>query len=145
MPAQRIKGQEVQILIVQDGSLADTLTDIQNFNMEDDFELIQKGYLGEPTDRYDEVYKGMKFDFEMHTHTQDYLTFVGAIRQRAQRIVPDTVFNITAVFNYPEGDTPTRLLPDCNFGPVGDKVNSRGDYKTNKFQGAVGQPVDTLS
>ncbi len=145
MPAQRIKGQEVQIVIVRDGSLEDTLTDIQNFNMEDDIELIQKGYLGEPSDRYDEVFKGTKFDFEIHTHSQDYLAFTQAIRDRAQRKTPDTIFNITAVFSYPNGDTPTRLLPDCHFGPIGDKVGSRGDYKTNKFTGAVGEPVDTLS
>jgi hypothetical protein len=145
VPAQRIKGQEVQIIIVRDGSLEDTLTDIQNFNMEDDFELIGKGYLGEPTDRYDEVYKGTKFDFEIHTHSQDYLTFTKAIRDRAKRVTPNTVVNITAVFNYPNGDAPTRLLPDCHFGPIGDKTQSRGDYKTGKFQGAVGEPVDTLS
>ena len=133
------------MLIVRDGALEDTLTDIQNFNIELDVELISRGYLGETSERKDEIYKGTKFDFEMHTHTQDYLSFFEAIRNRAKRLTPDTIFNITTVLNYPNGDTPTRLLPDCHFGPLGDKTPSRGEYKTSKVQGEVGDDTVTLS
>ena len=71
--AQRIKGQEVSLLITNAGELEDTLTDIQNFNMEYEFETKSQGYLGEKTNRQDSIFNGIKFDFEIHVHTQDVL------------------------------------------------------------------------
>lgn len=134
-PSQRIKGQETVILITQAGVLQDTLTDIQKFEMEAMFELISKGYLGENTERKDEIYKGCKFDLEMHLHTQDWFLFQNAIKLRAQRIAPDTIFNITTVLSFPNGQTPTILIPDAHFGANPLAVNSRGDYVDVKLAG----------
>lgn len=138
MTAQRIKGQEVSILIVQDQELQSTLTDIQNFNIEDLLEIISKGYLGEKTERKDYIYKGSKFDMELNLHAQDYFAFRQATINKAQRITPDVLFNITCILNFPNGDTPEVLLPDCSFGPMPMNVTSRGDYVKVKIQGEVG-------
>lgn len=137
MPAQRIKGQEVQILIVSAGQLQDTLTDIQNFGLEAELELLSKGYLGEPTERKDEIYKGCKFDFQLHIHAQAWFTFQQQIKDRAMRVTPDVVFNITGVFSFPNGETPTLLIPDVHFGGNPLKIGSRGDYVDLKIEGGA--------
>jgi hypothetical protein len=133
--AQRIKGQEVSILITNDGELEDTLTDIQNFNMELELETKAIGYLGEKTNRQDTIFNGVKFDFEIHVHTEDVWSFLQSLHDKAQRITPDVVFNITGVFTYPNGDQPEILLNDVSFGAVPVNIGSRGDYVKFKMQG----------
>jgi hypothetical protein len=144
-PAQRIKGQEVTVLISDNGVLQDTLTDIQNFEMELQFEIISKGYLGEPSNRKDEIYNGAKFTMELHLHTEDWFNFQSDIKARAQRVQPDLIFNITAVLSFPNGDTPTVLLPDCKFGAQPMSIRSRGDYVSVKLEGEVGDYTPALS
>jgi hypothetical protein len=137
-PAQRIKGQETSILWTQDSQLQATLTDIQNFNMELEFEIKSQGYLGEKTNRKDEIYNGTKFDMELNIHTQDFFKFRQAIKDRAQRNTPDVQFNITTVLQFPNGQTPVTRLPDCFFGPNPMTISSRGDYVKIKLTGEVG-------
>lgn len=138
--AQRIKGQEVSVLVTMDGELQAEITDIQNFGITLQLELLQQGYLGETSDRYDEVFKGAKFDFEMHTHSQDYWTLVASIIDRARRKTPNLVFNIVATLSYPNGDTPTVTLPDVSWGPSAVNAPARADYVKIKMEGGVGEP-----
>jgi hypothetical protein len=133
--SQRLKGQEVSILITNAGELEDTLTDIQNFNMELELETKAMGYLGEKTNRQDSIFNGVKFDFEIHVHSKDVWSFLQSLHDKAQRITPDVVFNITGVFTYPNGDQPEILLNDVSFGAVPMNVGSRGDYVKFKMQG----------
>jgi hypothetical protein len=135
MTAQRIKGQEVQILVIRAGSLEDTLTDIQSFNLEVQLRTLVQGYLGEKNNRKDDIYDGVKFDMELNIHTEDYFTFLGAILDRARRNTPDVQFNITGVFSFPNGQTPTLLLPDVHFGAQPITIGSRGDYVKIKLEG----------
>lgn len=145
MPAQRLKGQEVQVLFVRAGALEDTLTDTQDFEFELDIELKSNGFLGEKSNRYDEIFNGVKFNGTLHTHTQDWIPFTVAVVQRAKRQTPDVVFNITTVLSYPNGQTPNVLLPDVHFGAVPGSIRSRGDYMTLKIQGACDDFVPTTT
>lgn len=128
MSTQRIKGQEVSILVVTNGTLEDTITDIQSFEFEPEFEIISKGYLGEKTNRKDEIFNGCKGSMEIHLHTKDWFALLKKIKDRAQRIAPDTVINITATLNFPDGDTPSVTIPDVKFGANPHSVPSRPEY-----------------
>jgi len=143
-PAQRIKGQEAVVLISAGGVLQDTLTDIQNFEIELQLEVISKGYLGESTNRKDMIYNGAKFTMELHLHTQDWFTLRNLIKAKAQRTNPNVVFNITSVLSFPNGDTPTVTLPDCQFGSNPMSIRSRGDYVNVKLEGEVGDDTTAL-
>lgn len=136
MSDQRIKGQEVSILITRGGQLEDTLTAIQNFNFEPKSEIKEEGYLGEKTPRMDDVYMGCRGDLEMHTQTQDWLLFMMAVHDRQKRNTPDLVINISAVLFYPNGQTPTLMARDCKFGNFPTNVGSRTDYKKVKLDWA---------
>lgn len=128
MSSTRIRGQEISVLIVRDGALETTLDNIMSFNMEIETEIKSQGYLGEKTNRKDDIFNGVKGDFELHLHTQDWFTFVDAVVNRAQRNTPDVTFNISGVFNFPNGQTPTLLIPDVKWGAIPHTVGSRGDY-----------------
>jgi hypothetical protein len=134
-PSQRIKGQEVTVLITDNGVLQNTLVDIQSFEVEAQFEIKSMGYLGEVSNRKDEIYNGCKFTIEFHLHTQDWFTFQADIKSKAQRINPNLIFNITSVLSFPNGQTPSITVPDAHFGPNPLSISSRGDYVKVKLEG----------
>jgi hypothetical protein len=133
-PGQRVKGQEVSLLFTQDGQLLDTITDIQNFNHDLELELIVKGYLGEKTNRKDEVFNGVKGTFSMHLSRNQWFAIQARIVGRAKRELPDIVFNITQVYAFPDGTTTTVVFPDVKFGPQTTDVASRNEYVSVKAE-----------
>jgi hypothetical protein len=133
----RVKGQEVQILWVAGGNLQDTLTDTKDFEFGPKLEIKEEGFLGETTNRHDEVYNGIKFSGTLQLHTQDWFGMQQTIIQRARRQQPDVVFNVSAVLDFPNGQTPSILISDAHFGPQTQQVRSRGDYVTVKIDGAA--------
>jgi hypothetical protein len=137
---QRLKGQEVSVLVTQDGDVLAEITDIQNFGVTPQVELLQQGYLGMTTQVFDEVFKGCKFDFEMHAHSQDFVDLWKAIIDRARRKQPDLVFNIVATLNFPNGETPTITLPDVAWGQMPMTVPGQAEYAKFKFEGGCAEP-----
>lgn len=136
----RLRGQDVTITIVANGVVQNELTDISSFNCTINLELLESAFLGETTSRYDEAYKGSHFDFEMQHHSQDNITFNQAIINRARRITPNTVINVTATMVFPNGDTPTWTWPNSFFGEIPVGTASQKDYMKSKYQGASGEP-----
>lgn len=128
MAQQRIRGQETQVIITRDTGVEDTLTEVQNFNFEPEFETKVQGYLGEKTNRKDTIYNGVKGDLELHLHSQDWFKFLAAIKDKAQRVSPDIVFNVATILYFPNGQTAEALFPDVSFGSTPVSITSRGDY-----------------
>lgn len=141
---QRIKGQEVTVYVVRAGQLEDTITAITEFNDEDMVEVKAQGYLGETSDRYDDVYNGTKFDFSLHLQSARWLLLKQAIIDRARRKTSDVVFNVSVTYYFPNGDTPTITFPDVKWGPMTKSIASRGDYVKVKMQGSVSSTDDDV-
>jgi hypothetical protein len=137
MPSQRIKGQEVSIIITRDGNLEAELVDIKSCEFTAEFEIKDEGYLGEKTNRKDEVYNGVKGSMELHIHSGDIFDFMQALKDRAQRNTPDLVFNIAGIFAFPSGEIRTVTIPDVKFGAVPISTNARGDYTSVKLEFAA--------
>lgn len=140
--AQRIKGQEVAVLITTAGVLEAELTDVRDFDATAMLTVISKGYLGEPTERKDEIYKGIKFKMTLHLHSTDFSLFQQKIIARAKRTEPDLVFNITGVFTFPNGQSLQKLIPDCFFDSQDMTVKSNGDYVEVTVPGEASDFVD---
>jgi hypothetical protein len=137
VPSQRIKGQEVSILVTTDGDLEAEITDVKNCEITLNFELKDEGYLGEKTNRKDEIFNGVSGTLEIHVHSGDPFDFAGKIKERAQRTTPDRVFNIAGVFSFPSGEIRSITVPDAKFGPVPISTSDRGDYVSMKFEFAA--------
>lgn len=133
MPSQRIKGQEVTILVTRDGALEAELTDITQCEFSYQFEKKSDGYLGEKTNRHDEVFMGIDGNLTMHIHDGSVFDFIQAVKDRAQRVTPDLVFSISGIFQFPNGEVRTLSVDDAKFGAVPISTNSRGDYVEVKF------------
>jgi hypothetical protein len=125
---QRIKGQEVNILIVVGSELQDQLTEISDFEFNDEQEILQQGFLGQTTDQYDYVYKGTKGKLTLQIHTSQYFEFRKKINDKATRKSPDTRFNLTATANFPNGEKKRILFPNVSWGNIGHGIPGRTEY-----------------
>ena len=135
--AQRLKGQETNIFVMNQGVEVAALSDVRNFTMTPNFDKLEEGYLGETTNRFDEIFKGINFDFEVHVEDGGFLDFVNAVKDRAQRRTPGIAINIATVLNFPGGTRKKIVLRDCFFADMPFNVGSRSDYASVKFSGSA--------
>lgn len=142
---QRVKGQELSVLVVRAGVLEDTFTAIQSITTENKLEIIEKGYLGEKTNRHDEIYNGAKGSISMHLWSQAWFRFEKAIIDRAKRITPDVQFNIVETLFFPNGETVTKTYADVHFGGIPKNTNARNDYVEVKLDFASDEEDVALS
>lgn len=128
MAGLRIKGQEVSIRIIQDGAEVTTIDSIGAFNTETSFELKEDGFLGEPTNRFDEVLNGFGGDFEQQFTSSGWIRFAQAVEDRATRRNPAIVFNIVRTDLFPDGSSIVYTYQDVKWGPISDSIGARGDF-----------------
>ena len=130
MSSNRIKGQEVEILLVVDGQIQDTITDVRSFEVAAKLETKEEAYLGEKTNRYDEIFNGVRGRLELHFETASVFDLMKSIIDRAKRRTPGTQINIKATLNFPNGDKSRVLISDAFFGEIPIGFGSRSDYGT---------------
>jgi len=126
--AQRIKGQEVEVLLVVNGEPQAALFDIRSFELAFQNEILTEGYLGETTDRRDSIFKGVSGRFEAHVENEAFLQFFTTLVDKARRRAPGTQINIQATLNFPNGQRPRIFIPDAEFGELPLNFGSRSDY-----------------
>ena len=131
--AQRIKGQECELMLVVDGVQQDALTDIRNFEVVPLLEIKREGYIGETTERRDEIFNGVRGSFEIHFETAAALDIVFSVINRATRRSPGTTINSKTTLNFPSGEKVRVLLSNMFFGDMPISAPSRSDYLTMKF------------
>lgn len=143
--SQRVKGQEVQVLIVVDGKPLETVTDIRSFEVSAQTELLREGYLGETTDRRDEIFRGIRGRMTLHFENQDVFSLMQSIIARARRREPSLKINIKATLQFPNGDRPRVQMNDVFFGEQPITFGSRSDYGelTLEFEGSDFEVITT--
>lgn len=137
--APRLKGQEIQILVLDGANRVDEIKAIGSFDTESKLELKQEGFLGETTDEFDMVYSGEGGSFEMQIHAAKVANFKQRVIEKARRIQPTITFNIVYVQLFANGDTVTTTFSDVAFGPITENVASRKEYVKAKFQFACSE------
>ena len=135
--AQRIKGQETSLFIMNNGVEVAALHDVRNFTMTPSFDKLEEKYLGETSNRFDEIFKGVNFEFEVHLESGGFTDFVNAVKDRAQRRTAGTIINVSTILNFPNGDRKKVILRDCYFADMPFNVASRTDYASLKFSGSA--------
>jgi len=133
MASQRIKGQEVEVLVLVNGQVQNTLLNNKSFEFMMQTETLEEGYLGEKTDRYDEIFKGFSGSGEFDNSEAGLSDFFLAIQNRAARRNPGTIVNIKATLNYPNGDRKRWIFQDCFFDPMGLSFGGRDQYGSTKL------------
>ena len=127
---QRLKGQEVEVVLLVDGAPKTTITAVKSFEVTFALDIKKEGYLGEKASRRDEVYDGVTGKMELHLENPDVLDVVNAIIDRAKRRTPGTKINIKSTLNWPDGSRKVLTIIDASFGAVPLNFASRTDYGT---------------
>lgn len=143
--SQRILGQNVSVIVIQDSAPLQEINCIRSFSFNYELELKDEGYLGETTNRKDSVFKGIKFDMELHSASNDIFNLIRSAVDKARRRTPGTRINVKASLTWPNGDRAVITFPDVEFGPFPVNTNSRADYVTIKLEGACSEARAVLT
>ena len=128
MSGQRIKGQEVEVIFSVDSKPRQNITNIRDFEFTPQFEIQSEGYLGQTTEQKDMIFNGLEGKLTMHFNNQDILKLIGELVDKARRRTPGVKINIKSTLNFPGGQRPRILIPECEFGPMPVNFGSRKDY-----------------
>jgi hypothetical protein len=131
--AERLKGQETILRFIKDGAVQEELVDIQSFEVDDDMALLSEGYVGETTQRKDDIFNGCSGSCSLHVENATYVNFFGAIVNRARRKTPMFKVDAITVFSFPDGNSSKKLYADIRFGPIKTSVGSREGYVSVSF------------
>jgi len=130
MASQRLKGQEVELIIVENDAPLTGIADVRSFEMAAQLEILREGYLGETTDRRDSLYRGYRGRMELHFENRDVLDLMRRLVDKARRRTAGTRINVKATFAFPSGERVRLLLKDIEVGEVPIGFGSRSDYGT---------------
>lgn len=135
---RRIKGENVSVALVS-GGVSVLLSERAAVSLEyqPQQEIISVGFLGETTERKDEVYKGCTGTLTLQMSDGSVTDFMRRLNDRARRAVPDFKVNISAIEEYPDGDVRKILFPDVKFGAMPKNYASRDAYATVTLNWAV--------
>lgn len=127
--ADRIKGQEVSLAILLDGTLQTEIDTIKSAEIEFELELMEEGYLGETSDRVDSIFKLMRVNLEADISTDTYFDLANAIVLRAQnRAGAATRIDLAGTFAFPNGALKTIIIPDVYFDPIPINIGARNEF-----------------
>lgn len=135
----RLKGQEVSIRVVQNGTLIASLDSIASFNEEMKSEIKEDGFLGEGTNRFDDIHNGYGGDFEFQFRRPDWVTFQLAVQARQTRRQPNLVFNVVRTDLHADGTSNVFTYKDAKWGPMSASIGSRADFVKGKAQFACSE------
>ena len=130
---QRVKGQEIQLFMTQDGTTLAQLDSIQDTELTIKLRMLEEGYLGETAQRYDDVFDGFAATFTVHMTTGTVYDIVQAVIDRARRRVPGTKFNLKMSIQFPNGQRKRVLVSDLFFSEIPNAVPKRDQYASMKF------------
>lgn len=130
----RLKGQEVSIRVVDSGTLVASLDSISNFNSEMKSEIKEDGFLGETTNRFDDIHNGYGGDFEIQLRRPDWANFQLRVQARQERKNPNIVFNVVRTDLYPDGTSTVYTYIDVKWGAMTESIGNRADFVKGKCQ-----------
>lgn len=130
---QRIKGQEVEVTLILDGQPQDSINAVKSASIEFKMDLKEEGFLGETTNRYDDVFNGVKGDITLQYDTPAVFNVISSIINRARRRTPGVKINIKMVLSFPSGQRARVVLRDVSFGAIPLDFGARTDYGSIKL------------
>lgn len=130
MATFRIKGQEVQVRLTRNGVLDRTIVDIKSASVTLKISQKLEGYLGRSSEDTDDQFDHVEGSIVVHPRSQDIILLARDIKLRAQRQIAQgaLVINLIAKLTFPNGNRPTIIVPDLNFGDIPLNFPAREQY-----------------
>jgi hypothetical protein len=126
----RLKGQSVSIRVLSGNPPAPiaTIDSISTFNDATALKLLEDGFLGEVTNRFDQVLDGYGGDFEMQTTSSGWVTFLLQKEAKATRADPTITFNVVRTDLYDDGTSLIWVYADVSWGECTQKDGGRAEF-----------------
>lgn len=130
----RIKGQEVEVVLIADGSPQRNFTAVRSFEFEYQQEIQSEQYLGETTNRKDTIFQGVRGRIEFHIESSDAFDIIKKIIDKARDRSVGTQINIKATLCFPNGDRSRVIISDAEFGAIPITFSDRSSYGNLTFE-----------
>lgn len=145
MASQRLIGQNVSVIIIQDSTPIEEISCIRSFSFTYELEVKSEGYLGEMSERKDSIYKGVKMDMEIHTNNHKIFSLIKSAVDKAKRRTPGVRINLKCSLTWPNGDVARVTFPDVEFGAFPISVGGRAEYVSVKVEAACSDALAVLT
>lgn len=135
--AIRAKGQDVRVTFTSPDGTVDVINEggIKSAGIEFKMKLLDEGYLGETTNRKDDIFEGIHGQLEAHLTRPQYFAFIDAVVARSQRRSPaEGVFNMLMSISMGTGQRARISVEDVFFGPLPVDVGARDEYVSVKIE-----------
>lgn len=116
------------VTIVQDNQPIAAIDSIKSLEITLQTEILKEQFLGETTDRRDEIFRGIAGKMEAQLSSDALLQLANAIVQRAQNRQSGTRINIKTTFQFPNGDRAMYVMSDVKFGNIPISNKGRTEY-----------------
>lgn len=140
MAGARIRGEDVEVLMLVGGVPKTQVTTIRSFEVTAMISNTQEGYLGEVSDRFDDIYTGMSGSIEFHYDNANVFDVIQQIIDRARRRSPGVTFTVKAALKFPNGQRKRVILQDVFFEDIPLSFGSRSDYGSVKLSFKCSEP-----
>ncbi len=142
----RLRGQEIQLRALSDGVVANEVSsNISSFDDSVSFEIKEDGFIGEKTNRFDDILNGYSGGFEFQVNNAAWLNFEQAMERRAKREDPTLVFNIIRTDLFANGGSAVIVYMDVKWGELPTNVGGRAEYAKVKAQFKCSQRTVTIN
>ena len=137
MSLPRLKGQQVEIRFIKGGKIWQAYTNIVSYSVRPKLRVLEQGFLGETTNRHDEVFDGATGNISFHCDRKEAETLIQDVIDRAKGDIATFAINIVETNYYPGGDTVKFIYPDVKISDPEKNASGRGDYVTLGFTWSV--------
>lgn len=133
----RSKGQDVRVTLTSPAGTVDVINEsgVKSADIAFKMKILDEGYLGEATNRKDDIFEGVSGNIEAHLAKSAYFALVEQVIARAQRRSPaEGVFNMMMSINYGTGQRSRIIVEDVSFGELPVNIGGRDEYVTVRIQ-----------
>jgi hypothetical protein len=125
----RIKGQEVSVNVISTlNGLETSFGDVGSLETNFDRDILDEGYLGQTTNKKDDIFKGVSGTIEFHSRTADTFGLIQRINEKTALRLPGESFQIVASYAFELGGTRRLIIPDVKFGAIPISATGRDEY-----------------
>lgn len=128
MSTGRILGQNIILEVIEGGEPVAAISNVRSAEITSQLEILTEGYLGETTDRKDEVFRGVSGRMDLHFENPDILTFAMRLIDRAAKREPGVRINVKMTLQFPNGQRARILVRNVFFGPIPMGFGGRTEY-----------------
>ena len=137
--SQRIKGQEVELVLLLNGAPQQNFTLFRSLEIQWKLEIKEEGYIGETTQRYDTIFMGVSGRLEAHIDNAAVFNIINQFVDKARRREPGLRTNLKSTLNFPNGQRARIIVPEIEVGPIPLNFGGRGEYGALSLEYAASQ------